>query len=38
MENEIRAASKLVPDVQKMAIALSTRAQLCKRWMALSVG
>ena len=38
MENEIRAASKLVPDVQNMAIALSTRAQLCKRWMALSVG
>ena len=24
MENEIRAASKHVPDVQKMAIALST--------------
>ena len=31
MENEIRAASKHVPDVQKMAIALSTRAQLFKR-------
>ena len=38
MENEIRAASKHVPDVQKMAIALSTRAQLFKRWIALSVG
>ena len=31
MENEIRAASKHVPVVQKMAIALSTRAQLFKR-------
>ena len=31
MENEIRAASKHVPDVQKMAIALSTREQLFKR-------
>ena len=38
MENEIRAASKHVPDVQKMAIALSTRDQLFKRWIALSVG
>ena len=38
MENEIRAASKHVPDVQKMAIALSTREQLFKRWIALSVG
>ena len=35
MENEIRAASKHVPDVQKMAIALSTRAQLFKRWIPL---
>ena len=31
MENEIRAASKHVPVVQKMAIALCTRAQLFKR-------
>ena len=31
MENEIRAAYKHVPVVQKMAIALSTRAQLFKR-------
>ena len=31
MENEIRAASKHVPVVQKMAIALSTRAQFFKR-------
>ena len=31
MENEIRAASKHVPVVQNMAIALSTRAQLFKR-------
>ena len=38
MENEIRAASKHVPDVQKMAIALSTREQLFKRRIALSVG
>ena len=38
MENEIRAASKHVPDVQKMAIALSTREQLFKRWIPLSVG
>ena len=38
MENEIRAASKHVPDVQKMAIALSTRDQLFKRWIALPVG
>ena len=41
MENEIRAASKLVParlTVQKMAIALSTREQLFKRWIPLSVG
>ena len=36
MEND--AASKHVPDVQKMAIALSTREQLFKRWIALSVG
>ena len=35
MENEIRAASKHFPDVQKMAIALSTRAQLFKRWIPL---
>ena len=35
MENEIRAASKHVPDVQKMAIALSTRAQLFKSWIPL---
>ena len=33
MENDIRAASKHVPVVQKMAIALSTRAQLFKRWI-----
>ena len=38
MENEIRAASKHVPDVQKMAIALSTREQLFKRWIPLSIG
>ena len=38
LENEIRAASKLVPDIQKMAIALSTREQLFKRWIPLSVG
>ena len=38
MENEIRAASKHVPVVQKMAIALSTRAQLFKRWIPLSIG
>ena len=31
MENEIRAASKHVPVVQKMDIALSTRAKLFKR-------
>ena len=30
MENEIRAASKHVPVVQKMSIALSTRAQFFK--------
>ena len=35
MENEIRAASKHAPDVQKMAITLSTRAQLFKRWIPL---
>ena len=38
MENEIRAAYKHVPVVQKMAIALSTRAQLSKRWIPLSIG
>ena len=37
-ENEIRAAYKHVPVVQKMAIALSTRAQLSKRWIPLSIG
>ena len=31
MENEIRATSKHVAVVQKMAMALSTRAQLFKR-------
>ena len=38
MENEIRATSKHVAVVQKMAMALSTRAQLFKRWIALSIG
>ena len=38
MENEIRATSKHVPDVQKMAIALSTRAQLLKRCIPVSIG
>ena len=38
MENEIRASSKHVAVVQKMAMALSTRAQLFKRWIALSIG
>ena len=38
MENEIRATSKHVAVVQKMAIALSTRAQFFKRWIALSIG
>ena len=38
MENEIRATSKHVAVVQKMAMALSTRAQFFKRWIALSIG
>ena len=38
LENEIRATSKHVAVVQKMAMALSTRAQLFKRWIALSIG
>ena len=38
MENEIHATSKHVAVVQKMAIALSTRAQFFKRWIALSIG
>ena len=39
MENEIRAASKHVPVVQNWpCIALSTRTQLFKRWIPLSIG
>ena len=38
MENEIRAASKHVPVVQNWpCIALSTRTQLFKRWIPLSI-
>ena len=38
MENEIRAASKHVLVVQKMAIPIFIRAQFFKSWIPLSIG